>query len=575
MIVFLILALIFSFGNNEYYKAVKEYLGQIDKIYLTGFIKFWYYLDDYENNVLVSFIAASFLFFIFEIISISSYKCSNQSQYGISYNLLLLMNIIFYIVFKIYFFLILFLLLYSFLAFITSPLDELKHYNEKLKIPKDLSNNWDKKRVILYIAMISELFVFILNYNLLKVKYCIIDYLNKNYEENDEEDINHENIELNEVRTSIVINNSKYNAKIKLNEVLYLQQANSNEKEQIYKFKKIFIENITNDFIFVRLGFNGITEQISIADWHYPNLNYIFIKLCKMFNYIYYILFFSFPLFKLYVSDEIEYHNIKNYNELNADLSKEKPIFSVIFNRYGSLEAKINNIRFSFYIIHILILLIVIIKRIYFGGARKIINIIISLIFSIISFILNLISLILDFINILLIIFSIISLNKNKYYKASSNDKHGYMNNKFCLQIIINIIIFIFNIIILKICKELISDLNKLRKEMVKLNKLEDNVDEENPDFKPVEFKYVSLEGINLSIKEVRNDIFQRYLFYSFENSSNTEKTQANINISDINEVNLEKSSKNSSKIKKSRNEISEKDNDFNDLKSVSLKKLV
>ena len=36
--VFLILALIFSFGNNEYYKAVKEYLGQIDKIYLTGFI---------------------------------------------------------------------------------------------------------------------------------------------------------------------------------------------------------------------------------------------------------------------------------------------------------------------------------------------------------------------------------------------------------------------------------------------------------------------------------------------------------------------------------------------------------
>ena len=71
----------------------------------------------------------------------------------------------------------------------------------------------------------------------------------------------------------------------------------------------------------MRLGFNGITEQISIADWHYPNLNYIFIKLCKMFNYIYYILFFSLPLFKFYVNDEIEYHNIKNYNELNADLS--------------------------------------------------------------------------------------------------------------------------------------------------------------------------------------------------------------------------------------------------------------
>ena len=575
MIVFLILALIFSFGNNKYYKAVKEYLGQIDKIYLTGFIKFWYYLGDYENSVLFSFITVAFLFLIFEIICLLCQRCSNQSQDGIRNNLLLLMNIIFYIIFKIYFFLILFLLLYSFLAFIISPFDELKTYNEKLKIPKDLSNDWDKKKFIFYIAMISELLAFILNYKLLKVKYCIIDYLNKNYEENDEEDINHENIGLNEVKTSIFINNSKYNVRIKLNEVLYLQQANNNEKEPIYRFKKILIENITNNFIFVRLGFNSITDQISIADWHYPNLNYIFMKLYKMINYIYYIIFFSLPLFKFYVKDEIEYHNVKNYNELSDELNKEKPIFSDIFNKYGSLETKINNIIISFYIIHIIILLIVIIKRIYFGGARKMINIIISLIFSIISFMLNLIILILDFIYILIIIFCIISLNKNKYYKASSNDKHGYMNNKFFIQIIINIIKFIFNIIILKICKELTSDINRLRKEMVKLNKLEDNIDENKPDFKPAEFKYVSLEGINFSIKEVRNDIFQRYLFYSFDNLSDTEKTQANINISDINGVNLEKNSKNSSKIKISRNEISEKDNDFNDLKSVSLKKLV
>ena len=61
---------------------------------------------------------------------------------------------------------------------------------------------------------------------LIAIRFIIIEYLNKNYEENEDEDEpnNKENREKNEIQTSININNIEFNATIKLNEILYLHK---------------------------------------------------------------------------------------------------------------------------------------------------------------------------------------------------------------------------------------------------------------------------------------------------------------------------------------------------------------
>ena len=90
---------------------------------------------------------------------------------------------------------------------------------------------------------------------------------------------------------------------------------------------------------------------------------------------------------------------------------------------------------------------------------------------------------------------------------------------KLFVQLFINVLIFIFNIILLKETVALTIDVNKIKKAMNKFINKEDNIDEDNPDFKPIEFKYISLEGKLCSIKEYTNPNLQRYLFYSTENT--------------------------------------------------------
>ena len=126
----------------------------------------------------------------------------------------------------------------------------------------------------------------------------------------------------------------------------------------------------------------------------------------------------------------------------------------------------------------------------------------------------NIVFIILDFVIILLTGFSYLSFSKNKYEVKAGDIIEG----KFAFQFIFNIIIFIINIKLFKENIALDKDYNRLKKEMIKFNKKEDNIDENNPSFKPLEFKYISLEGIVISIKEYRNDNLQRYLYYYSDN---------------------------------------------------------
>ena len=100
------------------------------------------------------------------------------------------------------------------------------------------------------------------------------------------------------------------------------------------------------------------------------------------------------------------------------------------------------------------------------------------------------------------------------------------MDAKFFLQIVLNADMFVNNLSLLKENVILTIYLNRLRKAMDKFIKREDNIDENEPIFKPVEFKYVSLDGNICSLKEFNNGMLQRYLFYNSDGAENNQKIE-------------------------------------------------
>ena len=530
--ILIIVLIAFSFNKNKNYKIYKDFFNQIEEINkkdlpngintsLPGYLKLFCDIGNIESGILISFLIFTIIFVAFEIFSLIVHKNIINLE-GAIHKFLLLMNMAFYLIFKIFLPLVVLLYLLSLYVISESPKEVFTINNIRNTTSINvLTEEWDNKKISPFINIIKLLLIiFVLL--LLKIKYCIIDYLNKNYEENvneeEDENQNKKNDEINELNTSLTINNNNYITTIKLNHMLYLQKIGSVGKENIFKFKKVKINNITENFVYVRLGLNSVTDQISLAEWNYPELNPIFLRLGEMCNYIYIILFMSIILFKMHVKNELSYQKIKLLYETFDKLAElgnmKKPQFSKIFSIYGSFEKSFTESRFVLYLIQILVILIFMLKRIYFGGFGKICYLHISFILLIICSIQNIVFIILDFVIILLTGFSYLSFSKNKYEVKAGDIIEG----KFAFQFIFNIIIFIINIKLFKENIALDKDYNRLKKEMIKFNKKEDNIDENIPNFKPLEFKYISLEGIVISIKEYRNDNLQRYLYYYSDN---------------------------------------------------------
>ena len=348
-----------------------------------------------------------------------------------------------------------------------------------------------------------------------------------NYEDNDDEEEEESNgngniVGLNEKITSIRIQNMIYNARIKLNEVLYLKQIAT---EKIYKFKKILIDNITNDFIYVKIGLNSISEQISLADWNYPDLNYIFSKLAEICNLIYLILVISVPLFEMSLKKEANYEFFIAIDPLSLTgiSNEDQPLFGGIFSSFGYFSQTVNNVRFAFFIIHLIIILSYMLKRIYSGDFSKSTYFSITFIVFIYTCIECVVYSILDFLVILFGIFSIVC-----YYDSYEFLKDGNIEAKLFIQVILNIVIFIINIQLSIKSIKLTIDIHQLRKELGKLNNIEESEDFEN-NIKPIEFKYISLEGDIITLKEYQNPLLQRYLYFTSDDGNiNNNKQKIN-----------------------------------------------
>ena len=91
-----------------------------------------------------------------------------------------------------------------------------------------------KNKITPIVNCVIIFILFILDIILTNIKYSIIRYINKDYEEENNENNNI----INEKETSIKINDNEHKIKIKLNDNIYIKQINS---DNIYKFKKILI----------------------------------------------------------------------------------------------------------------------------------------------------------------------------------------------------------------------------------------------------------------------------------------------------------------------------------------------
>ena len=514
IILIIIIILLYSFNKDTYYEAYRIqliYAQNFGHEILNTFTKFWLNLGQVEHQILSSFLTFTILFLVFEIGSLIIHLNLFPIDYknGIFYQIILLTNIIFYVIFEIFVPLIFFLIIYSLLVMIFMP--------QKIQSGQKSREDWKERRFDLLVNLLLKIILLICSSYLLRIKYSIIDYLNKNYEqeenkkEEDEYEYNEEDydedIEKNEINTSITIQNNNYNAKMQLNNFLLIQKVGDKDKTHIYQFKKIFIQNITPHFVYIRLGINTITDIFANADWNYPKMNLIFTKLSDMVHKIYLIIFFSVPIFKLNVEKEISYQNLKLIHKNKI----KRPLFTSVFDKYGSYEKSFHESRFSLYMIQLCILLFFMLKRIYFGGFKKVLYLKIVFIISIIFLIQNIIYTILDLLTIALAIMSLINLLR------TSGEGAGMLQAKLYLQCILNLFIFIQNIRLLVDSIKFTYYLNKVRNGMNRFNNQEDNIDDEDKDFKPEEFKYISLDGAICNLKEFKHELLQRYLFYDLE----------------------------------------------------------
>ena len=518
---FIIAALSTSINNYTYYKELRSFI--IENYILTSYnniffdinfsmdvknefpsyTQFWCDFGKIENTIVYTYLIFIIMNICFQIIQylINIGKIKLDVKKGKSYYIIISINSFFYVIFMIFSPLFLYLFLYSIIIVFFSPFD--MDSNILSKVIKDFGNNryiklWWKRFIIQVINIILKLFIMIFNSKIsTHINTLIIIYLNldknKKYEKN----------------TSVVINNNTYSVKIISNEILYLKEMNLGA---IYKFKQISIANITNGYVYVKLGHNSITDQISLSEWHYPDLNYIFSQIATLCELIYIILFISIPLFKCLIKEELNY---KLYIYSNKIIQEQKyninkPKFNDIFVYYGDFENGVIKSRFYLYIISILFLLLSMLKRMLFGGFSSLILSTISFIISLIFVALNISYIILGFLMVLFEIFSIIC-----FFQIELKD--GIFKIKLFIQIILNTTIFFINIIVLVYSFKLSINLKDLRKELIKFNKVEE-IGENNIPSNLKEFEYITIEGNICHLKEVRNDKLQRYLYYSLDN---------------------------------------------------------
>ena len=181
---------------------------------------------------------------------------------------------------------------------------------------------------------------------------------------------------------------------------------------------------------------------------------------------------------------------------------------------YGNYEKGITESRFVLYLISLIVLLLVMLKRIYFGGFSKYLFLMISLICSFVFIFINFIYLIFTIVLIFLTIFTL-----SAYYNIYNNSKEDLFQAKLFLQFFLNIAIFGILIKIFIDSIKLANFLNQIRKEIYNIN---NNITPEKQEIK-IGFEYTGLGEIDKLhyLNELLIEGHPRSLYYQLNKETN------------------------------------------------------
>ena len=521
-ITFIFIILVFStlIKDDKYYKAYKDYLKGIDynldsfssaalpkNCRTPYFTLFWISIDKFEIKVLASYIVFLGLYLAVEILSYLILKNIIKIfdiRKGIFYNIIIIINYLFYIIFMIYVPLFLYLFIYSVVVTSTSPIQVKSWYKYDTfnDWAKKVEKDWNEKKNLPITNCIFIFIVFFLNVELTNIKNLLYHYINKDY---GDDNINNENEE-NEKTGSMLVNNKNYNVKVKFKETIYLKYINKYSNNTLNNnadnntsliFKKIDIEGISN--IYFKLGQNSITEQISNCLLDYPLFDTTYNKLDSIFWKIYILFFINLPLSKFLVYDEYTYFNTIVFSVIQPKNIK-KVLFYDAFMIFGGFQtAKYIAHLLSITILYLIIIFLYKLYRIYFGGFKK--KLFCLIIYLNIAIIIQYILVILcNLTSEVLVVFCIIS-----YFKGFKYLNDVMMEIKLFVEPILSIPIGILDILVLIDAIKLYRYFNSIRNDFYKINQKNQNENEQNEtdlDY----FSYISLNNDYQCLYEYRNN---------------------------------------------------------------------
>ena len=523
-IIFIIISLSTLIKNNKSYINIKENLkSNTNKTYT----KFWKDIGKYETGILIPcliFLVILSLFYLFFYLRDNNIIHLEINQ-GIIYYFLLILNFVLLIILYILTFFICYLNVYSIFVVVKIP-NDFNSINDFLAF----KDKWKNNKVLPIIHIISNyLIVVFSSFFIMPLINNLKSYLDMNFEEN------------LKIKNGILgINDLYFSIKIKTDYLFLLQSDenkedfyqianlenpnNKNEFTQPYKmikclaFKKIIINDYTNDYIYMILEYPSIIDQLPLANQGFNNLLYLF-------TFSLFFLFISIPSSKIHIKNEKDYLNsIEKYNA-----QEKKPKFFGIFKIYGDFEEIVTIIRIIYFTLISCSLFILMIRRLIYGGFKNIFPIKRLIILFILLLIINFIDIILSVITIIFSIFCLLISPEEETIESSeqkSKDSYKYdekelvetsvIKIKLIFQIVVNCLnLLIMNIgLLINTITNLLYHFNIIKS----FNQINENIIYKDLN-KEIVFKYISLNNNVKRLEEFRIEGFPKFLFFKHENN--------------------------------------------------------
>lgn len=541
-IILVIPAIATSFQYTKPYKDLREVILDSDKYKDKNYkyIKFWCGIIPWDASFLIVIPVVLILYLIYLIINFifykSIYKLENKT--GTIYKAILFIYYLFYIIFKLLTTFNTFLFNYALVVTVICPsIASMKYLSTVSSMESNAENDWLDQRLKSAFHVAILFLILIGMFCLLSSKKLIILLLDMKYEEDD----SNKYINVGRIKnTTMKIRGKDLDIDVKTNKSVYIKDSN----DKIITFKHIFINHVTKEYIYIKIDNRSIEDQLSIADWDNPKVDYIVDILEYLCNTVYLLLSLSIITLVFYAKNE------KGYETLKTDIQNKtiKVKLGAIYKIYGNFEYRFTLTRFIFYLVILIILFLIKIKRIISGGFNNYAILIMTYIFSILFTLINAVFFIINFI---LTIFSLLciladyDIRKNEYYKGTFYD-YFFLKYIFVIDLIINILICVDIILILKNSFTFFEKINGIKNDYIKINKTQNRDGEKDAEDKSdknneKKYIYVGHDMEKYILSEYIIDGYPRYLLYVLNkvNRMNEKKDDENFDINSKNNMKI------------------------------------